>query len=133
VGGCEGGCVGGWVTRAKGLGSASRSVEVVFECVNRDRVSGRPLILSTCVPGTCVCMCILTHRQPWTGNYGTSNYVKYQPIIPGLDINRTNPAAPNSCLVIASGPTYGSCMVAFPHSQLVSCRLPKARGQENES
>ncbi len=115
MGGCEGGCVGGWVTRAKGLGSASRSVEVVFECANRDRVSGRPLILSTCVPGTCVCMCILTHRQPWTGNYGTSNYVKYQPIIPGLDINRTNPAAPNSCLVIASGITYDPFVECTEH------------------
>ena len=46
---------------------------------------------------------VLGPLQPWSGTYATSNYVKYQPIIPGLNINRTNPAAPNSCLVIASG------------------------------
>ena len=45
--------------------------------------------------------------QPWSGDYTTNNYVKYQRYRAG-EPNRTNPLMPNMCLVVAKGLTYSS-------------------------
>ena len=48
---------------------------------------------------------MVSEWQPWTGNFETRNYVKYQRPRPDLGQDRSNPAAPNSCLVVATAVT----------------------------
>jgi hypothetical protein len=51
-----------------------------------------------------VLRCVL---QPWSGFYDTNNFVKYQRYREGgSEPDRSNPALPNMCLVIASGTIY---------------------------
>jgi hypothetical protein len=54
-------------------------------------------------------MDMLSGLQPWSDNYDTNNFVKYQRYREGSsEPDRSSPALPNSCLVIAEGTTYPS-------------------------
>jgi hypothetical protein len=44
-------------------------------------------------------------EQPWTGDYRTRNYVRYQPYrASDGDVHRSHPSYPNMCLVVADAP-----------------------------
>ncbi len=48
--------------------------------------------------------------QPWSGDFTTRNYVKYQVARSG-EPSRTNPSSPNMCLVVGTGVNYVSSHV----------------------
>jgi hypothetical protein len=45
-------------------------------------------------------------EQPWTGDFKTQNYVKYQPYRASDGVDRRNTSYPNMCLVVAEGVTH---------------------------
>lgn len=51
--------------------------------------------------------------QAWLNTYQTSNYVLYQPFQAGDSVVRTNPSAPNTCLVYGIGRTYSSLLLGL--------------------
>ena len=51
----------------------------------------------------CMRACAPPLPQPWSGIFDTLNYVRYQRASPGEVPDRVNAAAPNSCLVVATG------------------------------
>ena len=50
--------------------------------------------------------------QTWTNNYATNNYVQYQRYRVG-EPDRSNPALPNMCMVVAAAPTYPSMVLGM--------------------
>ncbi len=45
-------------------------------------------------------------EAPWADSYETRNYVLYQPYRASDGVDRSNPASPDMCLVIADGVNY---------------------------